>query len=692
MVSQTTISQLNHDGSLNRGYALPAMFGSMSELYQVTALSASDDGRVLMAGGFSDYETPHLVRLRADGSQDLSFDEGTGFQARAGTGGDAYLKSVAELPSGGWLVGGDFGSYDGFNQNYLVRVLPETISRPYNIQFAISNVTVWETNGVLALEVQRGGDASGPASVAIKTQDGTATANQDYTPLDTRLNFQPGEWTKKVTLLVFEDHKAENDEQFTVQLSNPSSGYYLFSPTNVTVTIKSSDAEVDFIANSFHGVEEDGFVMVGAKWSGALSSNLHASVSITPVSDNAGDLGVSSFPVDYASAVRGTNWFRIPIVDDAVHESTREYRLTLTGTGYAFPGSVNEAALLIDDGDFPTTPARGVAGVVAAIANSPDGGVYLGGDFTGVHGTPLHNAARLLPDGEVDQDFNPGPGPNGPVWAVAVQPGDGKVLIAGGFSKVDDVPRAGLARLNTDGSLDSAFDVGLGAQNTNGTPFVRFLLPQNGGSLFVGGKFTEFNGHPTCAIAKLHSDGDVDTLFASPFGAPVPLTFPWQTKPPYGPWLLSPTGIVTSDVNALAELPDGKLLAVVSDGTFGHVVAVGFRRVVRISPDGSLDTNFINNIMLPTGSLRNALALTSDGKILLGSRGGSLFSGVRLPPYYDADTNWIAIRRLETNGQVDTTFQVTKSPVFFSGHLRLAKSWFNRMGALSFPLPYLRRV
>ena len=41
--------------------------------------------------------------------------------------------------------------------------------------------------------------------------------------------------------------------------------------------------------------------------------------------------------------------------------------------------------------------------------------------------------------------------------ATAVQP-DGKILIGGSFSSVLGVPRNNIARLNTDGTLDIAFN------------------------------------------------------------------------------------------------------------------------------------------------------------------------------------------------------------------------------------------
>ena len=40
-------------------------------------------------------------------------------------------RRIAALPGGGWLAGGEFGSYNGFNQRYLVKVLPESLVQPH---------------------------------------------------------------------------------------------------------------------------------------------------------------------------------------------------------------------------------------------------------------------------------------------------------------------------------------------------------------------------------------------------------------------------------------------------------------------------------------------------------------------------------------------------------------------------------
>ncbi len=51
------------------------------------------------------------------------------------------------------------------------------------------------------------------------------------------------------------------------------------------------------------------------------------------------------------------------------------------------------------------------------------------------------------------------------VDATATQ-SDGKIIIVGSFSEYGGVSINNIARLNTDGTLDTSFDVGMGADNT----------------------------------------------------------------------------------------------------------------------------------------------------------------------------------------------------------------------------------
>ncbi len=109
--------------------------------------------------------------------------------------------------------------------------------------------------------------------------------------------------------------------------------------------------------------------------------------------------------------------------------------------------------------------------------------------------------------GDLDLSFNPGSGPNGTVYATIVQP-DGKVIIGGSFASYNGVARNGIARLNTNGSLDATFNVGNGA---NAVIYALALQPD--GKIVIGGDFTLFNGSICTRIGRLNSNGSVDSSF-----------------------------------------------------------------------------------------------------------------------------------------------------------------------------------
>lgn len=83
-------------------------------------------------------------------------------------------------------------------------------------------------------------------TVAYTTVDGKATAaDGDYEPVSGTLTFSPGETSKTITVRVYGDSKVEDDETFSVKLSNPLNA--VVSPTQGvgTGTIENDDtAEV----------------------------------------------------------------------------------------------------------------------------------------------------------------------------------------------------------------------------------------------------------------------------------------------------------------------------------------------------------------------------------------------------------------------------------------------------------------
>jgi uncharacterized delta-60 repeat protein len=138
----------------------------------------------------------------------------------------------------------------------------------------------------------------------------------------------------------------------------------------------------------------------------------------------------------------------------------------------------------------------------------PDGKIL----FAGQLGQVSSSIGRLNPDGTTDGSFAAGgPGSLYNPNAILVQP-DGKILIAAQFTKPNGQTDF-LGRLNSDGTLDAAFAPGVIWSVTIGHA-VQSLALQTDGRIIIGGQFTAVGGYPRQYLARLFSDGSVDTTFA----------------------------------------------------------------------------------------------------------------------------------------------------------------------------------
>jgi len=149
---------------------------------------------------------------------------------------------------------------------------------------------------------------------------------------------------------------------------------------------------------------------------------------------------------------------------------------------------------------------------IRCVALQTDGKILVGGFFTAFNDVPQNNLARLNADGSVDTNFVKVPGPNGFVFATAIQP-DGAILLAGNFTSVNNKPNNRIARLLPNGQLDANFAVGEGVTEMLGVNMVSSVKLQPNGDIIIGGGFEKVDGVRRNGIAKLHSNGSLDTDF-----------------------------------------------------------------------------------------------------------------------------------------------------------------------------------
>jgi uncharacterized delta-60 repeat protein len=241
-----------------------------------------------------------------------------------------------------------------------------------------------------------------------------------------------------------------------------------------------------------------------------------------------------------------------------------------------------------------------VSNVVYTAIQQRDGKILIGGIFTSVGGITRNRMARLHSNGTLDTNFNPNA--SSTVEAIIVQP-DENILIAGSFTTIGGTNRSRIARLLSDGSVDTSFTSGV-----TGGAFDSMAL-QPDGKILVGGSLT---GGTRSNLFRLHTDGSIDTNFTAK-------TDDWVTS--------------------LAVQPDGKILI---GGWFSTVNNTARDYLARLNADGSLDTSFN-----PDPNTRiTSLVVQPDGKILV----GGYFSTI-------GGTNRTRFVRLHPDGTVDLAFK-----------------------------------
>ena len=114
--------------------------------------------------------------------------------------------------------------------------------------------------------------------------------------------------------------------------------------------------------------------------------------------------------------------------------------------------------------DSTIDPGFGVNGNVRAMALEANGRLLVGGDFTTAGDLQRNRIARFNNDGTLDLKFSttaPTDGANGSILAMLCQ-SDQSILIGGQFTTFNSVNRNYLARLTSSSLLDSTFNPGSG--------------------------------------------------------------------------------------------------------------------------------------------------------------------------------------------------------------------------------------
>jgi uncharacterized delta-60 repeat protein len=269
--------------------------------------------------------------------------------------------------------------------------------------------------------------------------------------------------------------------------------------------------------------------------------------------------------------------------------------------------SINTYSQVSGNIDASFNVGTGADNSVSTIAIQSDGKVIIVGSFTTYNGKAINRIARLNTDGSLDTNFIVGTGANGNIGTTAIQ-SDGKIIIGGFFTSYNGTAINNIARLNADGSLDNNFVVGTGTNSE-----VQTSIIQSDGKIIIGGLFTTYNSTARSKIARLNADGTLDATFIVGAGA-------------------------SDEVDAIAIQSNGKIII---GGAFSKYNGIYSNNIARLNTDGSLDVTF--NIGSGAQSDVYTIAIQIDGKIII--------SGAFLS--FNTSAYQVFMARLNIDGSVD---------------------------------------
>ncbi len=490
----------------------------------------------------------------------------------------------------------------------LVSGTGSTDNASFNIQGSSLNIGVstdYETKSSYAIRI-RTTDAGG---LFFEKQFTIAVTNVNEAPIDIALSAssitESNTANATVGTLTATDVDAGDSRTYTLV---PGTGSTDNASFTVTGTLLKISPQSDFEAKNSYGVR------IRVTDAGALFFEEAFTITINNANETPSFIkgGDQTLPIRTSTPQTVVGWTAALDDGDSTVAQSLTFNVSVLSNGgiFAIPPAVSS------DGTLTYTPA-GTAGT-ASISVTLTDDASINGD------PPLTTAAQIFTikvagPGDLDSLDANVVGDN--VFATMVQP-DGKIILAGTFSSILGVSRNNIARLNSDGTLDTSFD-----PNTDGSVYGAAL--QNDGKVLLWGSFTSLqpNGAPTPItlryVARLNPDGTLDTAFA-----PNPNNY----------------------VRSVALQPDGRILL---GGDFnalqpGSAASATTRNsIARVNADGTLEAGFdpsANNTVYTVKVLAN-------GKVLLGGDFTTL-----QPNSAASATARRYIARLNSDGTLDTSF------------------------------------
>ena len=591
-VSKNRIIRLNTDGSIDNTFTIGTGFSNT-----IWSIKVQTDGKILVGGDFIQYSgvsKNRIIRLNSDGSNDNTFNIGSGFNGR--------IQSIKTQSDGKILVGGEFSTYSGVSKNYLVRLNTDgSIDNTFNIGTVFNIPTKCvellsdgkilvggfftsysgvsrnrlvrlNTDGSVDNTFNIGSGFNGGVYDVKQQSDGKIIVGGDFTTCNgfnynriIRLNI---DGSVDTTYTVGSGFNGQvSSIELTLNNNSFIGGYFEFynqtqNVFNILKTNQYSNIDNDFNVGTGFNLGTNAIVR-------QLDKKLLIGGYFTTF--NGGSFG-RIIRLNYNNSVDtsfsiGTG-FNGDVYDIKLQS---DGKILVCGGFTSYNGTVSNRIIRLNtDGSIDNTFSIGTGFNQNAtlMKIQSDGKVLVFGatfsSFTTYSGVSKNRIVRLNTDGSIDNTFSVGTGFNASVNGADLL-SDGKILVAGIFSTYSGVSRNRLVRLNTDGSVDNTFVIGSGILG------IGYSIKQIQNKILVSGPMSLYNGIPRNNLIRLENDGTLDTTFPN---------------------------IVTGDVSSFPyNFYIDSYNRILMIGSFKYINGVFKNRICRLNYDGTIDETF----NVPTG-------------------------------------------------------------------------------------------
>jgi len=551
--TRNRIVRLNTDGTYDTTFNI-----GVGSTIQLNCVTIQSDGKILVgANGLVTYSgsvaTTGSFRLNTNGTRDTTFNTGVGF---GGTGG-GVIQTIDIQNDGKYIMGGQFTTYSGSSINRVARINTDgtldTTFNPGNLNAVVYSVKVQPDQKIII----NGDFGTYSGSVITRIVRAFPDGNRD-----TSFNVGNGFQT---TAVANTPGAIALDTSGNVYLGGTQSTTYSGSTVNRFVkTTPSGAIDSTFFTGSiaFNGQSSVGFngnvraVLVSG--SNIYMGGDYTTYQAPPINylvklDNTGAVDTTF------NMGAGTN----STVTSMVTQS--DGKVLIAGSGFTtYSGSSSPRIVRINtNGTKDTTFNVGTAGfnnVAYDMKVQSDGKIIAAGIFTTYSGSTNNRIIRINTDGTKDTTFNVGVGSTGGINQLALQ-SDGKIIAIGATISYSGSSNAGIVRINTDGTKDTTFNIGTGFNTTT----IYAIGIQSTGKIIVGGQFTTYSGSASPYIVRINTDGTKDTTFNVG------------------------TGFGANGVVALKVLADDSIIAY---GSFTTYSGSASPRIIKLTPNGTKDTTF----------------------------------------------------------------------------------------------------